>query len=230
MNVYQEGDVNMGIKIRVWGEDALFTRPEFKAERYSYDVMTPSAARGIMESIYWHPGMKWVIDKIHVINPIKFRQVKRNEVKDKISKSQMLSSMNGSDKSVYLNVNSKQVMQRNAVLLTDVEYVIEAHFIVTNEQQTHNEDKIAAIVGKRIKKGKCYQTPYFGCKEFPLKFEMYNELEQKESCYKDMDELHFGMMLYDMDYSDKENIKPIFFNSVMRNGVIDISDSEVVKR
>lgn len=220
----------MGIKIRVWGENALFTRPEFKAERYSYNVMTPSAARGIMESIYWHPGMRWVIDKIHVINPIKFTQVKRNEVKDKISKTQMLSSMNGSSKSVYLNVDSKQVMQRNSVLLVDVEYVIEAHFVITNEQQAYNEDKIAAIVGKRVKNGKFYQAPYFGCKEFLLEFEMYNELEQKESCYKDIDELYLGMMLYDMDYSDKENIKPIFFEPIMKNGVIDIGNSEVIKR
>lgn len=77
----------MGVKVNVWGDYALFSRPELKAERYSYDVMTPSAARGIMEAIYWHPGMQWVIDKIYVKKPILFTSVKRNEVKSKVSAS-----------------------------------------------------------------------------------------------------------------------------------------------
>lgn len=81
--------MGVGVKVNVWGDYALFTRPELKTERYSYDIITPSAARGILEAIYWHPGMRWIIDKIYVKNPIQFTSVRRNEVTSKISKSKM---------------------------------------------------------------------------------------------------------------------------------------------
>lgn len=89
--------MGVGVKVNVWGEYALFTRPEFKVERCSYDVMTPSAARGILESIYWHPGMKWVIDKIYVQKPIQFTSVRRNEVKSKIQARNVLQAYNGAN-------------------------------------------------------------------------------------------------------------------------------------
>ena len=91
-----------GVKVRVWGELALFSRPEMKVERCSYDVMTPSAARGILEAIYWHPGLRWVIDKIHVRKPIRFTSVRRNEVKSKVLASNVLQVMNGGDKPLYI--------------------------------------------------------------------------------------------------------------------------------
>ena len=93
-------NMSRGVKVRVWGDYALFSRPEMKVERCSYDVMTPSAARGILEAIYWHPGMRWMIDKIYVKKPIRFTSVRRNEVKNKILSSNVLQAYNGGDKSL----------------------------------------------------------------------------------------------------------------------------------
>ena len=121
-----------GVRIRVWGDYALFSRPELKVERYSYDVITPSAARGIMDAIYYHPGMRWIIDKIYVVKPIRVTSVRRNEVKSKISASNVLQAYNGADKALYMS-SKQEIVQRASVLLTDVEYVIEAHFEMTEK-------------------------------------------------------------------------------------------------
>ena len=119
--------MGMGVKVRVWGDYALFTRPEMKVERCSYDVITPSAARGILEAIYWHPGMRWIVDKIYVKNPIQFTSVRRNEVKSKILASNVLQAYNGGDKPLYIS-SKAEIVQRASILLTKVEYVIQAHF------------------------------------------------------------------------------------------------------
>ena len=109
----------MGVKLKVWGDYALFTRPELKTERYTYDVMTPSAARGILESIYWHPGLRWYVDKIHVLNPIATTSVRRNELLSKIPKSNMLQAYNGGDVKLY-NSSRDDIIQRASVILRDV--------------------------------------------------------------------------------------------------------------
>ena len=116
--------MGMGVKVKVWGDFALFSRPEMKVERCSYDVITPSAARGIMDAVYWHPGLRWVIDKIYVRKPIRFTSVRRNEVKSKILVSSLLQSYNGSEKELYISTK-EDIVQRASVLLCDVEYVIE---------------------------------------------------------------------------------------------------------
>ena len=99
--------MSQGIQVEVWGDYALFTRPELKVERVSYDVMTPSAARGIIEAIYWHPGLRWHIDRIHVMNPIAFTNIRRNEVKDKISAANVRSVMNGSARPLAIYTEGK---------------------------------------------------------------------------------------------------------------------------
>ena len=116
--------MSKGVKVRVWGDYALFTRPEMKVERCSYDVITPSAARGILEAVYWHPGMRWVIDRIYVKKPIQFTSIRRNEVKSKISAANVLSVYNGNQRD--LSISSKaEIVQRASLLLRDVEYVID---------------------------------------------------------------------------------------------------------
>ena len=117
----------MPIQVEVWGDYACFTRPEMKTERVSYDVMTPSAARGLLESIYWHPGLRWVIDRIHVCSPIYFTNIRRNEVKDTISASKVKTVMNGGTGELYLSA-PESIQQRAAMVLRDVHYVIDAHF------------------------------------------------------------------------------------------------------
>lgn len=217
-----------GVRIRVWGDYALFSRPELKVERYSYDVITPSAARGILDAIYYHPGMRWIIDKIYVVKPIRFTSVRRNEIKSKISASNVLQVYNGADKALYMS-SKQEIVQRASVLLIDVEYVIEAHFEMTEKaNETDNPGKFKDITMRRLKKGECYHMPYFGCREFPAHFALCEE-EEIKTVYETVPEKDFGIMLYDMDYSDPENIQSMFFRAVMRQGVLDLRDCEVIR-
>lgn len=217
-----------GVKVRVWGDYALFSRPEMKVERCSYDVMTPSAARGILEAIYWHPGMRWVIDKIYVVRPIQFTSVRRNEVKSKVSADKVMQVYNGADKPLYIS-SKNDIVQRASLLLCNVEYVIEAHFEMTDQANaTDNPGKFKDIIMRRLKRGECYHMPYFGCREFPAHFCLCEE-EEIKTAYDVVDEKDLGFMLYDMDYSDKENLIPMFFRAVMKKGVLDLKDCEVIR-
>lgn len=216
-----------GVKVKVWGDYALFTRPEMKVERCSYDVITPSAARGILEAIYWHPGMRWVIDRIYVKKPIQFTSVRRNEVKSKILASSVLPVYNG--KPDQLCISSKaEIVQRASLLLRNVEYVIEAHFEMTEKaNESDNPGKFKDIIMRRLKKGECFHTPYFGCREFPVKFCLCEE--EVLTAYENEEERDLGFMLYDMDYSDRNNIQPMFFRAIMKKGIIDVQNCEVVR-
>ena len=217
-----------GVKVKVWGEYALFTRPEMKVERCSYDVMTPSAARGILEAIYWHPGMRWVVDRIYVKKPIRFTSIRRNEVKSKISANNVLPVYNGTPKQLYIS-SKADIVQRASLLLRDVEYVIEAHFEMTDKANaSDNPGKFKDIIMRRLKKGECFHTPYFGCREFPVKFALCEE-EEIKTAYEDEEERDLGFMLYEMDYTDSQNIQPMFFRAIMKKGVIDVQNCEVVR-
>ncbi len=220
--------MGMGVKVRVWGDYALFTRPEMKVERCSYDVITPSAARGILEAIYWHPGMQWIVDKIYVKNPIQFTSVRRNEVKSKILASNVLQAYNGGDKPLYIS-SKAEIVQRASILLTKVEYVIQAHFEMTEQANaTDNPGKFKDIIMRRLRRGECYHMPYFGCREFPANFALYEE-KDVNTAYDNVEEKDLGFMLFDMDYTDKQDIRPMFFRAVMRYGVLDLQDCEVVR-
>ena len=217
--------MGIGVKVKVWGKYALFSRPEMKVERCSYDVMTPSAARGILEAIYWHPGMRWIIDKIYVKNPIRFTSVRRNEVKSKISANNVLQVYNGAEKPLYIS-SKEEIVQRASLLLTDVEYVIEAHFEMTDQANpSDNHGKFQNIVKRRLRRGACYSTPYFGCRECTAHFRLWEGGEIPA-----IDETRdLGYMLYDMDYSDPTDIQPMFFRARMEHGVIDLTGCEVVR-
>lgn len=215
-----------GVRVHVWGDYALFSRPEMKVERCSYDVMTPSAARGILEAIYWHPGMRWIIDRIYVRNPIEFTSVRRNEVKSKIQATSVLSAMNGGEKPLYISTK-EDIAQRAAIILRNVDYVIDAHFEMTERaNESDNEGKFKDIIMRRLRRGQCYHTPYFGCREFPVNFELFEDAEI-ETAYADQIK-DLGYMLYDLDYSDPENIQPMFFRAELRNGILDLRNCEVV--
>ena len=220
--------MSKGVKVRVWGDYALFTRPEMKVERCSYDVITPSAARGILEVVYWHPGMRWVIDRIYVKKPIQFTSIRRNEVKSKISAANVLSVYNGNQRD--LSISSKaEIVQRASLLLRDVEYVIEAHYEMTDQaNDSDNPGKFKDIIIRRLKRGECFHTPYFGCREFPVRFCLCED-DDIFTAYEDEAERDLGYMLYDLDYSDPENIQPMFFRAVMKRGIIDLRNCEVVR-
>ena len=218
--------MSRGVRVRLWGDYALFSRPEMKVERCSYDVMTPSAARGMLEAIYWHPGMRWIIDKIYVKNPIHFTSVRRNEVKSKVLASNVLSAYNGGKKPLYIS-SKEEIVQRASMILTNVEYVIEAHFEMTEKaNETDNPGKFKDIMMRRLRRGECYHMPYFGCREFPANFCLCED-EKIETAYSGEKDL--GFMLYDMDFSDLDNIQPMFFRALMKDGVINLRDCEVIR-
>ena len=215
-----------GIKVEAWGDYALFTRPEMKVERVSYDVITPSAARGLIEAVYWKPAIKWIIDKIHVCNPIEFTNIRRNEVKSKLNSNNAKSAMNGTAE-ISPIYTSKDIQQRASMLLKNVRYIIEAHFELTDKAgESDTVEKHFNIALRRLRNGQCFHQPCFGCREFPAFFRLYEGEEIEKCCHESRD---LGYMLYDMDFSDTDDISPVFFRAVMKDGVIDLRDCEAVR-
>lgn len=214
----------MSIKLYTWGDYACFTRPEMKTERVSYDLITPSAARGLLEAIYWHPGLAWVIDSIRVCRPIRFTNIRRNEVKSKISLSNALSAINGNKSNtagLWLNTRA-EIAQRASMLLRDVAYIIEAHFEMTPKATpADNPGKFQDIIKRRIHKGQFYHQPCFGCREFAASFgpcpAALPPCPDELSGRRDL-----GYMLWDMDYSDPRNIRPLFFRAIMEDGLVRV--------
>lgn len=207
-----------GFCVRIRGERALFTRPELKGERVSYHTITPSAARGIIESVFWHPGMRYVIDRITVLAPFRFDSVRRNEV-GAVAKLGTVRTAAKRGGALSLDpVENRQ--QRASVLLRDVDYLVDAHFeIVPEKLGEHDDEKgFYNIILRRLRKGQRYSCYYLGCREFPARVELV-EGERPVSCYAALEELDLGWMLWDMDYGEKE-CTPRFFHAVMRHGEI----------
>ena len=219
----------MAVKLEVWGDYACFSRPEFKTERMSYDVITPSAARGLLDGIFWHPGLVWRIDRIHVCAPIRFTNLRRNEVKSVISARNAKTVMEKGTGELYLDTGS-EIQQRAAMMLRDVHYVIEAHFEMTERAAPgDNPGKFQEMITRRASRGQCYHQPYFGCRECPASFKLCTEIP---ACPEELKgERDLGWMLYDLDYSDPENIHPRFFRATLCDGVLNIPswDSEEVR-
>jgi CRISPR-associated protein Cas5d len=219
-----------GITIRVSGPYALFTRPEMKVERVSYDVITPSAARGIIEAVYWKPAIKWVIDKIHVLNEIQFTNIRRNEVSEKASTDNALQVMKGGNKPLYIAVTESR-QQRASMILRNVDYVIEAHFEKVEKEwgERDTEEGHYNIVLRRLRQGQRFHAPCLGTREFPAKVEL---IEDKRDIPKSpfTGERDLGYMLYDLDFSNPRDIKPMFFRPQMRNGIIEVPKPEEVRQ
>ena len=213
-----------GITIRVQGDYALFTRPEMKVERVSYDIITPSAARGIIEAIYWKPAICWVIDKIHVLNEIEFTNIRRNEVSEKISTSIARQIMNGSDKPFYLSATDNR-QQRAALVLKNVDYVIEAHFEMTDKAgQEDTVEKHYNIALRRLRKGQHFHAPYLGTREFGAKVTILEDQPIPPSVLQNEHDL--GWMLYDLNFDDPQDIRPEFFKATLQDGVLDLGGIE----
>lgn len=212
----------MSIQIEVWGDYACFSRPEMKTERVSYDVMTPSAARGLIESIYWHPGLRYCIDRIHVLEPIRFTNIRRNEVKSIILARKVLSAAKSGEELAL--IPSQDIQQRAALILQDVHYVIEAHFDMTDKAAPgDNPGKFQDILRRRLQRGQAYSQPYFGCREFAAHFQ---EWPGGDIPAIDVTQ-DLGFMLYDMDYSDMQNIQAQFFRAKLEHAVLDCRNCEV---
>ncbi|MBR3314910.1 MAG: type I-C CRISPR-associated protein Cas5 [Atopobiaceae bacterium] len=222
--------MSYGVTLEVWGDLLCCSRPELKVERLSYECLTPSAARGILESIYWHPPMQYRIDRIHVLNPIRFLTIRKNELKSKALASSMRSAIAGKGLLPYINTK-QDIQQRTSTILTNVRYVIEAHFDVDESKMEEGDTpaKFISILNRRIQRGQCWQQPYLGIREFAASFAPYSGAMPPRGYYSDSGERDLGLMLYDMDYSNPKDITPMFFRAVMINGVIDVAGSEVYR-
>ncbi len=215
--------MNTNIKLRVWGKYALLTRPEMKVERVSYDVITPSAARGVLEAIYWKPEIRWAIDRIHVLKPIHFTNVRRNEVGTKASAANARKVMRAGNGRFGIYIEDER-QQRAATILRDVEYLIEAHFEVLGGRDS--SPKHYEMFKRRASKGQCFHRPYLGCREFDCHF-VWHEGDAPPGEYADSGERDLGIMLHDIDFD--HDMTPRFFHAVMRNGVIDVPPFESAK-
>lgn len=218
-----------GITLRAWGDYACFTRPEMKVERVSYDVITPSAARGIIEAVYWKPAIRWVIDKIHVLNEIQFTNIRRNEVSEKISThtvKQLMKKNKGAP--FYLSSNDSR-QQRAGMVLKNVDYVIEAHFemLPGKTEPGDTEEKHYNMVLRRLRKGQYFHAPCLGTREFGAKIALIEDGEFPKSQLTGL--LDLGWMLFDMDYSDPEDIHPQFFKAVLQDGILDLGEIELAR-
>jgi len=216
--------MSYGVKLHIWGENACFTRQEMKVERVSYDVITPSAARGILEAIHWKPAIRWVIDRIQVLEPIRFESIRRNEVASKIPARNVPSAMKkGSTENLHIFVNEgKERQQRAATILRKVGYVIDAHFVLTSKAgKDDNEGKHLDTFNRRARKGQCFHHPYLGTREFPAEFALLENDRLPESNLAENDKDNdFGWMLHDIDFYDSNT--PHFFRAVMENGIIKV--------
>jgi len=222
--------VAYGVILEVIGERACFSRPELKVERLSYDCITPSAAVGILESVYWHPPMKYCIDKIHVLNPVRFATIRTNEVKSKALASSIRKSINTKGELPYINTK-QDIQQRTSTILVDVHYVIEAHFEVDEAKLAEGETpaKFASILNRRLAKGQNFMQPYLGLREYAARISPYEGEMPPKGAYSDSGERDLGLMLYGIDYSNPKDYTPMFFRAVMNDGVIDVAGSEVLR-
>jgi CRISPR-associated protein Cas5d len=202
-----------------------------KVERVSYDTITPSAARGILEAIHWKPAIRWTVDRIHVLKPIRFESIRRNEVGGKLSSASVAKAMKAGSTAGLANVVDEDRQQRAATILRDVSYVIEAHFDLTAKAGPDDSvGKHLDIFNRRARKGQCFQMPCMGVREFPADFRL---LESEEAVPAIDDSLRavreLGWMLHDIDFD--QGMAPRFFRARMVDGVIEVPawGSEEVK-
>ena len=198
----------MSTRLHVWGEYACFTRPEMKVERVSYDVMTPSAARGILEAIHWKPQIRWCVDRIHVLRPIRFQNIRRNEVASKIPADNVRRAMRAGNLEALRLLVDEDRQQRATLALREVAYVIDAHFEMTAAGENDPPAKHQDVFRRRARTGQCFHQPYFGAREFPAHFELVEDLPSSTLDTPDRD---LGWMLYDIDYANGN--APSFFRA-----------------
>ena len=240
-----------GFKVIIEGERACFTRPEFKVERVSYDVPTPSALEGLLKSIYWKPAIRYHIDKIVVYNPISFTSVRRNEVKEKVSFPGVRAKMKDPDKdvSIYACDNSMR-SQRSATILKNVRYGVEFHFELTglkSDAESDGEKKHYNIIKRRLEKGQTFRTPCLGCSEFPVKsIKLVDEFDEGEISQdiKDMGDVDLGYMLHHLEFEDKgvpvngswdspifsDKAEAVYYRPHLIAGIIDVNRYEEESR
>ena len=196
------------VSVKVWGDTAIFTRPEAKVERVSYEVPTPSAARGILEAIFWHKPMQWRVREIQVLKPIKHFSLMRNEVKSKAS-----------DRSDGIDIGEDRT-QRHTLGLRDVAYIIRADTYLPPGTTDADPAKYRAQFRRRVERGQCFHRPYLGCRECACYFALPDGDEEPIDITCDL-----GLMLFDIEFGTEAN-RPRFFKARLVNGVLRVPQSE----
>lgn len=219
-----------GIRLHVHGRHALFTRPELKVERVSYDVMTPSAARGILEAIHWKPAIRWVIDRIHVLEPIRFQSIRRNEVGHKAPAGNIRKAMNRGDVGGLQLLVDEDRQQRASTVLVNPAYVIEAHFELTARAGADDtEGKHLDIFNRRAARGQCFHQPCLGTREFAAAFDLIRPgaplpdraLEAMTTDLGFGSPRDLGLMLWDIDHAAPGR-PSLFFRARLVDGVMNV--------
>lgn len=229
---FKQGEEMRTYCLEVSGDFACFTRPEMKVERVSYDVMTPSSARAVFESILWKPAIRWHIEKIEVLKPIRWVSIRRNEVGAVVSVRNAQEAMNKGSGNLGLNIEDER-QQRAGLFLRDVAYRIHAHFeLLLNAGENNTMGKFLDMFERRAEKGQCINQPYLGCREFACDFKLidtakdkpdWNNLKPTERRDLGFDGIRdLGFMLYDMDYAKTADPQPRFFRAQLENGVLNI--------
>jgi len=204
-------------RLRIWSDRACFTRPDLKVERVSYEVITPSAARGVLEAIYWKPQMRWVIERVHVLKPIRFESIYRHEVRNRTSAQAVIrSARRRSVEGLDLVIEAER-QQRSSVVLRDVAYVLDARIELSAEAPAGaTVTEHLSRFRRRVRRGQCFHRPYMGVREFALDFELQDgDPPPAEALAGERD---LGWMLLDIDFSD--DMRPQFFRAVLRDGVL----------
>ncbi len=202
------------LQVKVWGDYACFTRPEMKVERVSYSVMTPSAARGILEAIFWKPEFYWRVRQISVLKPIKFFSILRNEINSRQSHRSAKSWIETGGGFFA----DEDRAQRHSLVLRDVAYIISADVCPYEPGETADV-KYRDQFRRRVQKGQYYHHPYLGCREFPANFSVPDGSETPIPVTDDL-----GLMLWDLDYEKNGTGKPRFFHAQLVDGVMSVPD------
>lgn len=217
---FKQGEEMRTYCLEVSGDFACFTRPEMKVERVSYDVMTPSSARAVFESILWKPAIRWHIEKIEVLKPIRWVSIRRNEVGAVVSVRNAQEAMNKGSGNLGLNIEDER-QQRAGLFLRDVAYRIHAHFeLLPNAGENNTPGKFLDMFERRAEKGQCVNQPYLGCREFACDFKLVDTTQPQPPAIAETRDL--GWMLHDMDYANAADPQPRFFRAQLAAGVLDV--------
>ncbi|MBS3936413.1 MAG: type I-C CRISPR-associated protein Cas5 [Sulfuritalea sp.] len=218
--------------LEVSGDYACFTRPEMKVERVSYDVMTPSAARAVFEAIFWKPAVRWRVRRIEVLRPIRWINLRRNEVSSVVSVANVKKAMNGTDVDLWINADdSTERAQRAGLFLRDVAYRIHADLDIRADRLDQSSPaKYRAMFERRAEAGQCVNQPYLGCREFAARFRYVPDSAAEPSPIDETRPL--GWMLHDLDFGNAAEPQPLFFDAKMTKGVIEVPafDGDGVRR
>ena len=210
--------------LEVSGPFACFTRPEMKVERVSYEVMTPSSARSIFEAILWKPQIRWRVHCIEVLKPMKWINLRRNEVSAIVSTRNVQQAMNAGAGDLGLYIEDER-QQRAGYFLRDVAYRIHAELSLNPEKRgEHPLVKYTEMFSRRASKGQCVNQPYLGCREFAADFKLVEISDTAAAPIAQSKDL--GWMLHDMDFTHAHDPRPKFFQAQMREGVIDVPPFE----